>query len=474
MRALLRRALPVLVVAGVLLVPAVASAHPLGNFTISTSAGIVLSPGDARIDYVVDMAEIPTVQERPELDTDGDGTINDAERSAWASATATAVLANLELSIAGRPLTLEVAAASATLLPGQGGLETLRLDATFVADVDANRGSLAFEDANYDGQLGWHEVTAAGVDGVRLSGSDVPTTSRTDRLRSYPQDLLASPLDVRSATASFALGVGAGSADAAGATGTTDERPAVVGGAFADLVDRTGPLMLVALLLAFGFGAMHALGPGHGKTLMAAYLVGSGGRIRQAVAVGGAVATMHTASVLMLGFVVLGATSVFAPERVYPWLGLGSGLVALALGAALLVTRIGRWSDGATAHPHAEHEHEHGPHTHSHATPDAPVLSRRGLVGLAVAGGILPSPTALVVLLAAVAAHRVGYGLALIAAFSLGLATALTVVGILALGARDVVQRRLSNRTARLVPVLSATAMVALGLVLTVNGATQL
>src|SRR4051812_16777289 len=478
MSALLRRALPVLVVAGVLLVPAIASAHPLGNFTINTSAGIVLSPGHVRVDYVVDMAEIPTVQARPDLDTDGDGQISETERSAWASSTAATLVTNLDLRLAGRPVTLDTAAASASLLPGQGGLDVLRLDATYVAEVDTERGSLAFEDANFDGHVGWHEVTAAGVDGVRLADADVPTTSVTDGLRSYPQDLLSSPLDVRTASATFAPGVSVGATEPDHDAESSTARPGVIGGAFADLVDRTGPLMLVALLLAFGFGALHALGPGHGKTLMAAYLVGSGGRIRQAVAVGGAVATMHTASVLGLGFLVLGATSVFAPERVYPWLGLGSGVIALALGATLLVSRMSRWSGGDRSHDdvHAEHDHDHrhGDHGHTHAAPDAPVLSRNGLVALAVAGGVLPSPTALVVLLAAVAIHRVGYGLALIAAFSLGLATALMVVGILALRARDVVQRRLSHRAARLVPILSASAIVILGLVLTVNGAKQL
>jgi ABC-type nickel/cobalt efflux system permease component RcnA len=219
---------------------------------------------------------------------------------------------------------------------------------------------------------------------------------------------------------------------------------------------------------------------------MAAYLVGAGGRPKQAVAVGGAVAVMHTASVLALGFVVLSATRLFPPERVYPWLGLGSGLVALGLGAGLLVTRFGVWSNGrraALAHDHdhehaGEHghddEHAHGGHGHTHAIPDAPVLSRRGLMALAVAGGILPSPTALVVLLGSVAFHRVAYGLGLIAAFSVGLATALIVVGILALRARDLVSRRMSGTVGRLVPVFSASAIVVLGLALTVRGFVQL
>ena len=476
MRRALRRALPVLVVVGVLLIPVAASAHPLGNFTINTSAGIVLSPGAARIDYVVDMAEIPTVQARPQLDLDADGATSEAERSAYATATAPTLLANLDLRVGERAVALEIAAAHVTLLPGQGGLEILRLEATLVGDIAMRSGSVAFEDRNFEGHVGWHEVTVAGVDGLVLSGSDVPETSVTDGLRTYPQDLLSSPLDVRTATATFAPGttaVGPSSTEAiAGA-----ERPGVVGGAFADLVDRTGPLMLLALLLAFGFGALHALGPGHGKTLMAAYLVGAGGRARQAVALGAAVATMHTASVLGLGLVVLGATSVFAPERVYPWLGLGSGLIALGLGSTLLVSRLGAWSQGRP-HQHAEddpHHHDHAAdHGHAHAPADERVLSRKGLIALALAGGMLPSPTALVVLLASVTLHRVAYGLALIAAFSVGLATALVVVGMLALRARTVVERRMSHRATKLVPVFSAAAIALLGVMLTINGATQL
>ena len=251
--------------------------------------------------------------------------------------------------------------------------------------------------------------------------------------------------------------------------------------------DLTPLAIAGSILVALGLGALHAISPGHGKTVMAAYLVGAGGRARQAVAVGGAIAVMHTASVLALGSLVLSATSLFPPERVYPWLGLTSGLVALALGAGLLVRRLGAWGNrhpgGDPGHVHHHplaqaHGHGHagtdGTHGHVHAAPDAPVLSRRGLAALALAGGRLPSPTALVVLLGSIAAHRAGYGLALIAAFSLGLAAALVVVGVLALRARDMVARRMSGSGARLVPVLSAAAIVAMGLVLTLRGVGQL
>ena len=161
--------------------------------------------------------------------------------------------------------------------------------------------------------------------------------------------------------------------------------------------------MLLAMALAFAFGALHALGPGHGKTLMAAYLVGSGGRARHAVAVGGAVAVMHTASVLALGFVVLARDEVFA-ERVYPWLGIGPAWSRSRSAWMLVARRCGLERGGRTrttpARPPA-----------SRAPDRTRRFSRGRAWALAAAGGILPSPSALVVLLASVAAHRVGYGL---------------------------------------------------------------
>jgi len=469
-----RRTLVVLGAAlAVLLAPARASAHPLGNFTVNRYAGISLAPEQVRIDYVLDLAEIPSVQAMPDLDLDDDGTATDAERQAWATRTAPELLANLSLTIDGDPVALEILAASARSRPGQGGLSTLRLEVTFAGPVPS-AGELELVDANYPDRIGWREITATGVDGAAIVGSNVPARSITDGLLVYPDDLLSSPLDVREATVSFEPGTSAPASDPRTPIG---EEPAQ-GGRLAGLVDQTGPLMLIALVVAFGFGAVHALGPGHGKTLMAAYLIGAGGRFRQAVAVGGSVALMHTASVLALGFVVLTATEAFAPELVYPWLGLGSGLVALGLGAALLVARLGAWGESKHGDDHplgerAHHEHAH-PHPHDHPAPDAPVFSRRGLTALAVAGGILPSPSALVVLLAAVAVDRVAYGLALIAAFSAGLAAALVVIGVGALRARDAVSSRLSSRTARLMPVVSASAIAVMGLLLSVRGLGQI
>jgi nickel/cobalt transporter (NicO) family protein len=463
------------VIAAVLSAPATAIAHPLGNFTVNRYAAIELAPGEVRIEYVLDMAEIPTVQVRPAIDTDADGTITDPEGSAWAARTGLELLANLTLTVDGRAVALDVVSTSTRFRPGQGGLDILRLEATFAGPVGAS-GELAFADANFADRIGWSEVTAAGTDGTAVARSSVPARSVSNALLSYPQDLLASPLDVHEAVLSFRPGTGAPAAVAPAVVGAKPSRPDVTGGAFAGLVGRTGPFMLVALVLAFGFGALHALGPGHGKMLMAAYLVGAGGRARHAIAVAGSVAVMHTASVLALGFAVLTVTEVFAPERVYPWLGLVSGLIAFALGASLLVSRLGSWG-GPHGGPDHHHANAHGPTGHEHAHPSpAPtdLLSRRSLTALAFSGGLLPSPTALVVLLAAVALHRIAYGLALIGAFSLGLATALVLVGLVALRARDVVAGRMSGGPARLVPVLSAASIALLGLVLTFRGFAQI
>jgi nickel/cobalt transporter (NicO) family protein len=473
--------------------PTAASAHPLGNFTINLGSRIEVSPGTVQLGYVVDMAEIPTQQAKSDLDADGDGTATASELQAWAREVARGIVRHVSLDVNGSRIALAMRCAAAREAPGQAGLPVLRLEAGFSAPIES-AGAVDYRDDNYAGHIGWHEVTAAGVDGAGIDGSTVPVRSVSDELRAYPQDLLSSPLDVRQA--SFRYGPGTSeavaSAPCSGGAASLAARPGVTGGAFADLVSRPDLgawVVALSLLLALGFGALHAIGPGHGKTLMAAYLVGSGGRPRQAVAVGAAVAVMHTASVLALGMLVLTLERTFPPERVYPWLGLGSGLVALGLGAVLLVQRIGSWADarlddrergdGRTPVPAdgaVEHDHyaAHGADGHTHVAPSGPVLSRKGLTALAVAGGILPSPTALVVLLSAVSFHRVAFGLSLIAMFSIGLAAALIVVGIAALRARDVVSSRMSTRLGRLVPIASASVIVAVGLFLTVRSVAQL
>jgi nickel/cobalt transporter (NicO) family protein len=467
--------------------PATAAfAHPLGNFTINLYSGIQVVPGEIRIDYVVDMAEIPTFQAMPSIDTDGNGTASPAEQAAWAEASAPTFVRNLTLTVDGNPVSLQVRSASMRFRDGQGGLPILRFEGVFAGPV-ARTGAIASRDENDADHIGWREITAVGEEGEAISGANVPTTSVSDALLAYPQDLLSSPLHVTSMHASFAPGVSIGSGDTTTPGSATEAaRPGVDTSPFSSLVDNHGiVLVLLGFALAMAFGAWHALLPGHGKTLMAAYMVGSEAKVRQAVAVGSAVAVMHTASVLALGLLVISLEQTFRPETLYPWLGLLSGVVAIGLGAYLLIGRLSAWSDArqvqahdrshAAGHDHV-HDHADNPdHGHSHALPAGVSLtSRRGLLALALAGGILPSPSALIVMLGAINAHRVGYGLGLIVAFSVGLALALIVVSLGALRARAAMARRLSSFWGRLVPVLSASAIVGVGLFLSVRGALQI
>jgi nickel/cobalt exporter len=460
--------------------PGAASAHPLGNFTVNLYGGIVIEPSRSRSDYVMDLAEIPTYQEMVVVDANRDGRAEATELKRYALRKAPALLRNVTVTADGRPVALRVEVSHARLRPGQGGLPILRLEAVFDGRIDRS-GVLRYRDRNAAGRIGWREVTAVGASGEIVARSTVPAHSISDALLHYPTRLLSDPLHVTRASLSFRPGR-SGAAPALPTDRSVATRPGITGGTFARLATWSGlsiPIAVGALLLAAAFGAAHALLPGHGKTIMAAYLVGAGGQIRQAIQVGVAVALMHTASVLLLGIAVLALTT-YAPEQAYPWLTLVSGVAVLALGTYLVWSRVirrvrrSRVAWRSDDHHH-EDDHDHGPasHEHAHVPLDRP-LSRRSLAGLAVAGGILPSPTALVVLLSTIHQHRVVFGLALIAAFSVGLATALMGVGVVALRAQRLVQRRLRARWASLVPVASAAAIFSMGIALVTQAATRM
>ena len=436
--------------------PATALAHPLGNFTVNTSATLIVRPTEVVVDHVVDMAEIPAFQERSAIDADGDGALGAAEIATYRATSCRAVGEDLRVRIDGSPAVLTLRSSGLSFPEGQAGLSTLRLTCSFRTSIDGGGvHELDVADGTHADRIGWREIVAVG-DGTTLLRSDVPASSRSGGLLAYPRD--GSRSDVRSASIAFR----AGGAPLAASTTPAGGRASAVGGILGSFVARDLSAGLVALMLAaaFGVGAIHALAPGHGKSLIGVSLLGTGGTLRQAAGIGLAVSVMHTASVLALGLLVLSAERFVDPERVYPWLGLASGLVALGLGAVLLVSRI-------------HHMAEHRRHGHAHPHADRP-LSRRGLLALAFSGGILPSPTALVVLLGAASIGRTALGLAMIAAFSVGLAASLVGVGALAIRARGVAQRRFHERVMRLSPVVSAAAIAAIGVVLTARGASAL
>jgi nickel/cobalt transporter (NicO) family protein len=431
-----------------------ASAHPLGNFTVNAAAAVTVSPGRLRIDYVLDLAEIPTFQERQVIDADADGAVDDSERAAWATRRAEAIEAGLSITVDGVPMALRVGAASMTLRPGQGGLDVLRLEASLLGTPARNRGTVQVRDLNDTGRVGWREITAIGSNGIAVRESTVPAVSSSDALRAYPEGPLSSPPSVRRAT--FGFGPGHQVAPAAAAGDGAVGRPDGAEGPLTGLVarhDLSPVLVFLAIVASMSVGALHALAPGHGKTIAVAYLAGTGGRVRQALAVGAAVAVMHTASVLAVGAALLFAQQAFPAERLYPWMGVAAGVAALALGGGLLIARL--------RHPR-DHDHTHPP------------LSRRGLAALALSGGLLPSPTAVVVLLAAGSLGRLALGLGMVAAFGVGLAASLTTVGILAVGARAALGRRIPARIRAAMPVAGAGLIAAVGAAVAVRAVAQL
>jgi nickel/cobalt exporter len=456
-----------------------AAAHPLGNFTVNSYSGLRVGPDRLVVDYVLDLAEIPAFQARQAIDGDRDGTVSGAEAAGWRDRECPRLAGGLRATVNGRALPLQVRAANVAFPPGVGGLSTMRLECALAARLPAGGGvsRLAYADGNQAGRVGWREVTATG-DGATLEATDVPASSASARLTAYPEDQLRSPLDQRTATVSFRPGgPRAGQQDgtgavAAAARGGVDRATA----AFTALVAerRLSPgFGLVALALAVALGAGHALAPGHGKTVMAAYLVGLRGSLRQAATIGATVTVTHTAGVLLLGL-VLSASRAVASERVYPWLGLASGLLLAAVGLTLAVRAL-------RGHRHP-HPHEHGPGGHAHTGSGAGrPLGRRGLVALGLAGGLVPSPSAVVVLLGGIALGHTWFGVALVLAYGVGMAATLTGIGLLLAHLRTRVDRRLSvpagsllARAGRLLPVATASVIVAVGLALAAQGAAQL
>jgi nickel/cobalt transporter (NicO) family protein len=513
-----RRGAALAVLAAILLVAgaARAAAHPLGNFTVNAYSGLRVAPDRLVVDYVVDLAEIPAFQARKAIDADRDGRVGGAEATGWRDRECPRLAGGLRATVDGQPVPLAVTGSALTFPEGVGGLETLRLECALAGPLPAGLSSgrsLTYTDANQEGRVGWREITAVG-DRAILDAADVLPTSASARLTSYPSDQLSSPLDQRAATLRFhpggppaprAAGPAPSAADPAGENPTSrceaprrgsladpemgcsglstpPAKPPVKGGvdrataAFTALVgerSRAPGFVAVALLLAVVLGAAHAVAPGHGKTVMAAYLVGLRGTVRQAATIGATVTLTHTAGVLALGL-VLSTTRAVASERVYPWLGLGSGLLLAAVGLGLLVGA--RPGHHTRPHPH-DHPHPHRHNGHHHDRP----LGRRGLVALGLAGGLVPSPSAVVVLLGGIALGRAWLGVALVLAYGVGMAATLTGVGLLLAHLRTKMDRRLHlpagsllARLGRLLPAVTASVIVLVGLGLAVQGAAQL
>ena len=479
-----------------LAIPLAAEAHPLGNFTVNQYARVDVTGSGLSIRYVLDEAEIPTFQARRRIDTNHDGTIDARENARERDRLLAVIGRALELRVDGTRLALTPADPVLSFPRGQAGLRTTRLVADFRAAPHA-LGAISLRDSFASERIGWREILVASGPGVAIDRTTASTADRTDELRHYPSSVLSSPADIRSAT--IAARQGSGGLRVAPiphlATSAAVSRP---GDRFASLIETDGRIGLAGVLAALGlallFGMLHALSPGHGKTMVAAYLAGTRGSAKHALALGATVTITHTAGVFALGLVTLSLSQFILPEQLYPWLTLASGVLVLGLGTIAIRDRLRRARRSRPAshvaahshdhhghdhdhhhdhahghgHDHAhDHEHGHGHDHHHHDVPDQ--LSWRSLIALGVSGGILPCPSALIVLLSAIALHRLAFGMALIAAFSLGLAAVISGVGLIALSARRLFARLPSDdgRVIRALPVVSALVITVLGIALT-------
>ena len=516
---------------GTALLAAPASAHPLGNFSVNVYNGIVIAPDEVVIDHVLDLAELPTVQAMPQLDADSDESVAVAELDAFAQDRCDVAVRDLEFRVGDAQVPLALHAASATVADGQAGLSTVRIECMARGAVAVNDSEgVSFTDNSVTDEAGWHEVTLRG-EGVAVSAADVPTDSQSAALTAYPESLQSAPLRVTTASAMVAVG---GAAVGAPGGATSDGLVATTGGADeskpwdwgAELLTgatstATGPTgMSLAIIVALFVGALHALAPGHGKSLVACALAGRQERAARAAATVGATVTItHTASVLALGLVVAGTATV-VPRELYSILGGVTGVVVVVLGLVLLRNAIrggghGHAHHGGHEHSHGashghEHRDEHGhehrdehPHgagkdgshghqpgaqspialrEHAHAGHhtgltghDEPAgkfpQARRGvLVTLGITGGLLPSPSAVVVLLASAASGRAWFGVILVLAFGVGMACTLAGVGfavlrgqgrLLALAERS--PRPWLSSALRRLPSLTAAAVILIG-----------
>ncbi|MFE3379477.1 nickel/cobalt transporter [Streptomyces anulatus] len=540
----LRRALTTLTATALAAVASVAAAptaaaHPLGNFSVNYHTGLVLRPDriDARI--VVDRAEIAALQERPVVDSDHDDAVSDSESRAYAEEACSGLRKQLHLSLGGKRADWKQSSAALVYENGEAGLKTSRLTCGLTARADLSKPAGLRAETHYDTtRIGWREMTATGQ-GVSITRADVPAASSTRELRQYPQDPLASPLDQRTASLRSEPGQDAGTvpavvADLPGA-GVISGVLAKVTGAFDSLVgarEITLPVGLLALFLALVLGASHAAMPGHGKTIMAAYLAGRRGTRRDALTVGATVTLTHTAGVLVLGL-ALPVSTHLAGETVLMWLGAASGLLVTGIGLWLLTGAVrGRPQHNhhhhGPGHSHSDHHHGHhhdhgheadSPHHHGPVTPvpahdSAPAgelratpsvatlappdhehrpadtstaprnarrTSRSGLIGMGIAGGLVPSPSALVVLLGAVALGRTAFGVLLVIGYGLGMAATLTLAGLLLVRLRERIESHdrarplrhhpLLRKLARTGPVITSLLVVAVGLGLTLRAA---
>lgn len=459
----------------------------MGNFSISHYAGIHLNPNSIELEYLIDMAEIPAFQEMQQSGMPADP--SDPRVTTYLASKSAGFAKNLSLTLNGRPLVLQPVSQQVIFPQGAGNLPTMKTGFKYTADLpESCRKSaceLIYTDANFPGRAGWKEIVVSSAPGVRRESGEF-SSDRSSHLTDYPTDLVSRPPQDTLANIVFTIRplLTAAPVHVPAAKIETPvipqqkpvdlkpNRQSPPRNAFTELMTRkeiSFGFAVIAAFIAAGLGALHAMEPGHGKTIVAAYLVGSKGTARHALWLGLIVTLSHTAGVYLLGVVTLYAQKYVMPDRLYPFLSVISGILIAGMGIYILLKRIigDDFSDS------------HGPGGHTHAfwrsqspKPASEKLGKKQLLVLGITGGMVPCPAALVVLLSAVALHRVGFGLFLIVAFSLGLAAVLIGMGLVAVYAGRLLSKvPVESKMVRLwMPAASAAMITILGFVIAVRG----
>jgi nickel/cobalt exporter len=469
-----------------------AEAHPVGDpFSVNTYLRLTPYADRLRVLYIVDLAEAPSFDEMPRLGVTEDGSIPPDHLRAYLIAKAGEMARGLRVEVDGQRLDLTPVSGRLDLPFGQYATPTVQVRFLYdlaVGEVRPGRRAVLIEDTNAENRSGWREILVGDVPGAVYEG---PATFRTDVTKEMTQFSVPLFADApRSMTAAFTLAldgalppappstadnfVPLAPSEAPGhATARAGQGADPPGGAAALLL-RAGEgwsMVLAAIALAAGFGALHALEPGHGKSLIAAYLVGTRGSLLEAMRLGAIVAVAHTIGALVLGGIVIVGVGVIVPGTLFPALQVLAGLIVLGMGGLLARDLVrGRPLGGDLF-------------AHDHAAPaGGGLIRRRQLWTLGLVNGLVPTGSTIVMLIAAVSLGRVGLGLLLILAFGVGFgAVVASVAAAFVFGTRQLAGAPGSTgrwaewgaRAERALPPIAIGVFLLSGVLLVVRGAFQ-
>ena len=362
------------------IITSLAFAHPFGYLRIDAVNQLSVSPEKITLNYMIRLPEASAFPHLKAMDTNQDFIYTDEEISKYMKQITPKFTRNINLELNGTPLELKLLDSSLKVNPGMSELSTIKiiylLEASVPSDLlKTGENELHFNDGNFSFTPGWKEINVKGKDGISIISAPEKPKKIKDAVQTKGDIVFSSPT---------------GSALATENSGNDDsedfsepEIPETQGEeGLVGLISReelNPGVVFFALGIAIVLGALHAFAPGHGKTIVAAYLIGSRGTIKHAVLLGIIVTFTHTISVILLGVICLFAFSYVMPEKLYPWIGFASGLLISIIGLWLLFARrsepaLSQGHDHDHSHDHKhdhghshDHSHEHGhDHDHSH------------------------------------------------------------------------------------------------------------